>query len=171
MPRGVGLSTAAVVGAALVLVDERGADALTLSAVAARTKVAAPSLYKHVRGLPELRTLAAAQVRADLGAHLRQAVLGRSGEDAVLALLRAHQEFADRHPHRYALAVAGHQDPQLDGVLAAALHGYGLTAANLRHAVHALRTVALASAALGSSEETRRVLAGLFTAGLAGLRG
>ncbi|WP_344468856.1 TetR/AcrR family transcriptional regulator, partial [Kitasatospora kazusensis] len=161
--------------AALVVFDERGADLLTLAAVAARTKVATPSLYKHVRSLAELRALAAARVRADLGAQLRQALLGRSGEDAVVTLLRAHQEFADRHPHRYALAV-GHDDPgpagsadQVDAVLAAALRGYGLEPDALRHTVHALRTVALASAALGSSEAARLLLAGVLTAGLRSL--
>ena len=58
MPR-AGLSTDAVVDVALALVDEKGLDALSLAAVADRAGVAAPSLYKHVGSLADLRDLMA----------------------------------------------------------------------------------------------------------------
>ncbi|WP_441251010.1 TetR/AcrR family transcriptional regulator [Kitasatospora sp. McL0602] len=176
MPRGVGLDTTAVVTAALAVVDERGPGALTLAAVAAHTGVATPSLYKHVKGLADLRALASDRVRAELGTELREAVQGRSSAEAVSALLRAHQDYAERQPHRYALLVSREQQPgvagsadQLDVVMAAALRGYELPESELRHATQALRAVALASAALGGSAEARGLLVQLFTTGLRAL--
>jgi len=55
VPR-AGLSTDGVVDVALAIVDEQGPEALSLSVVAARAGVAAPSLYKHVASLAELRS-------------------------------------------------------------------------------------------------------------------
>ena len=63
MPR-AGLSTDGVVDVALAIVDEQGPEALSLSVVAARAGVAAPSLYKHVASVAELRSRVAAAVRA-----------------------------------------------------------------------------------------------------------
>jgi AcrR family transcriptional regulator len=174
VPR-LGLDTAAVVTAALTVVDERGPAALTLAAVAAHTGVATPSLYKHVKGLADLRARAADHVRAELGSELREAVQGRSSGEAVSALLRAHQDYADRLPHRYALLTSREQatthgcSDQVDVVMAAALRGYELPENELLHATQALRAVALASAALGGSSESRGLLVQLFTTGLRAL--
>ena len=44
-----------ILDAALAVVDNAGPDALTLAAVAGRTRVAPPSLYKHVGSIAELR--------------------------------------------------------------------------------------------------------------------
>ncbi len=149
MPR-AGLSTAAVVDAALAVVDEQGVDALTLAAVAQHTGVAAPSLYKHVAGLGELRTLLAARALDDMADHFTKAVLGRSGDDAVIALLHAYRDYVRRHPARYA---AMPLDPLHDPALAepggrllevvlAAVRGYGLTGSDAIHAIRCLRAVA-----------------------------
>src|SRR5690349_9783745 len=116
MPR-AGLSPAAVVEAATALVDEHGPAALTLAAVAGRTGVATPSLYKHVPSLAELRRLLALRVLAELTDRLRTAVLGRSREDALTALLEEFRGYARQHPGRYALLP---QTPQEDPELAEA---------------------------------------------------
>jgi AcrR family transcriptional regulator len=54
MPR-VGLDSAAVVSAAAELIERRGFEALTLSALASELGVKPPSLYAHVGGLDDLR--------------------------------------------------------------------------------------------------------------------
>jgi AcrR family transcriptional regulator len=139
-----------VVDAALAVVDEKGVDALTLAAVAQRTGVAAPSLYKHVAGLDELRTLLAARVLDDMADHFTRAVLGRSGDDAVIALLYAYRDYVRQHPARYAAmpldplhdpALAAPGGKLLDVVLAA-LRAYGLTGSDAIHATRCLRAVA-----------------------------
>jgi len=158
MPR-AGLSTAAVVDHALELIDERGADALTLAAVAARAGVATPSLYKHVAGgLPELRRLVAVRTTGELADHLAAAVLGRSREGAVRALLAAYAGYALAHPRRYAaLPQVPEPDPgpelvaaaeRLVGVLFAVLRGYGLEGSEAVHAVRTLRAAAHGYASL-----------------------
>jgi AcrR family transcriptional regulator len=155
MPR-AGLSTAAVVEAALAVVDEHGAGALTLAAVAQRTGVATPSLYKHVAKLGELRTLLGARVLDDMTEHFTRAVLGRSGDDAVIALMHAFRAYVKAHPARYAAAPL---DPLHDPALAAAgrkqlevvfgvLRAYDLESSEAIHVTRCLRAVAHGFASL-----------------------
>ena len=104
MPR-AGLSRAAVVDAALAVVDGGGATGfadLTLAAVASRVGVAVPSLYKHVGGLPDLRRGVALVSIADLTAELTAAMAGQRGPAAVRAMATAVRDFAHRTPGRYA---------------------------------------------------------------------
>jgi AcrR family transcriptional regulator len=155
MPK-AGLSAAAVVEAALALVDEHGDGALTLAAVAQRTGVATPSLYKHVAGLGELRTLLGVRVLDDMADHFTRAVLGRSGDDAVVALMYAYRAYVKEHPARYAVmpldplhdpafAAAGHR---LLDVVVGALRSYELSSSDVIHAARALRAVAHGFASL-----------------------
>ena len=146
MPR-AGLSPSAVVEAALAVVDQDGAEGLTLAAVAARTGVATPSLYKHVSGLAELRRLVALRVQDELGQRLTAAVMGRSRDEAVAAAMTAVREYVVEYPARYAamppqplgdaiLAPAGNR--LLDAILSV-LRGYDLTGEAAIHAARRLR--------------------------------
>src|SRR3954453_5444139 len=95
-----GLTTEAEDGLALALGDESSAEALTLAKVAERAGVAAPSLYKHVKGLADLRRLIDLRVVQELAETLRTTATGREGADAVAALADAYREYLRRHPHR-----------------------------------------------------------------------
>jgi len=129
------LSTTSVVEAALELIDESGPGALTLAAVARRTGVATPSLYKHVSSLDALQQKVSARVTAELANVLANAIGGRSGEDAVRSLAHAYRDYALSHPGRYPLTqrVPDARDPEhlaaseraVQAVFAA-LRGYGL---------------------------------------------
>jgi AcrR family transcriptional regulator len=158
VPR-AGLNPVAVVDAALAVVDERGPDALTLAAVAARTGVAAPSLYKHVDGLPALRDQVRVRVLDEMTDRFVAAVQGRAGDDAVATLMRAYRAYVRQHPHRYAavppnplgdpaLADAGRR--MLD-VFLAVLREYGLTRSPAIHAIRCLRAVVHGFASLEAS--------------------
>ncbi|PRX98866.1 TetR-like C-terminal domain-containing protein [Allonocardiopsis opalescens] len=146
MPR-AGLSPAAVVDAALAVLDGGGPDALTLAAVAKRTGVAVPSLYKHVRSLGELRVLVGARLVEDLAERLGAAVMGLSRDDAVAALMRATRAYVREHPHRYAAMPLDplHEPAQAEAgqrlmeVFLAVLRGYGLHGADAVHATRRLR--------------------------------
>ncbi|MFD0581030.1 TetR/AcrR family transcriptional regulator [Dactylosporangium darangshiense] len=146
MPR-AGLTPAAVVDAALRVVDRAGPASLTLAAVAAECGVATPSLYKHVAGLPELRSLLAARVLDDLTAAATSAVLGRSGDEALESLMRAYHAYATDNARRYAL-VPQRPDPdpsvasaaqRLVAVIFAVFKAYDLTDAQVVHATRVLR--------------------------------
>ena len=158
MPR-VGLNGDAVVDAALAVVDESGPQALTLATVAARVGVATPSLYQHVAGLAHLRARVAARVLTEMTAVATDAVVGRSGDDAVASLMRRMREYAVAHPHRYAAVPA---DPMHDPALAepaekflrvflAVLRGYDLSGPAAVHATRCLRVIVYGFAAIESS--------------------
>ena len=148
MPR-AGLSTASVVDAAVDLVDEQGWSALTLAAVASRTGVAAPSLYKHVRNLEALQQKVSARATAELGQALTRSVAGRSGEEALRCLAEAYHDYALSHPGRYPLTqrVPDAADPehvaageQAVQAVFAALRGYELEGEEAIHATRAARS-------------------------------
>lgn len=183
MPR-VGLSPAAVVDAAIAILDEDGPTALTLAAVAGRTGVATPSLYKHVPSLAELRRLIAIRVLDELAERLREAALGRSGDDALTGMMLAFRRYATEHPGRYALLP---QTPQADPDAAAAatrlvevflavFRGYGLTGSAAIHATRAVRAAAHGFASLevaggfGLPEDLDTSYRTLVTLLIAGLR-
>jgi AcrR family transcriptional regulator len=155
MPR-VGLSPDAVVDAAIELVDDAGPDALTLAAVAARTGVATPSLYKHIDGLGELRRLIAARSMNELADRLTAAVMGRSHDDALRQLMIAYRAYALEHPNRYA-ALPQHPVPDPDlaaagtrvvEVILTVLRGYRLESSEAIHAARSIRAAAHGFAAL-----------------------
>ena len=146
MPR-IGLTTDAVVGVALALVDEKGLDALSLAAVADRAGVAAPSLYKHVGSLADLRDLMAVQVLREVTARFAEVIMGRSGDDAVRELMWAYRAYVLANPGRYALVPldplhsAGMVEAggELLAVFVAVMRGYGLAEDEATHAIRRLR--------------------------------
>lgn len=149
MPR-AGLTTDVVVAEAARLSDEVGPDRLTLAAVAARLGVRLPSLYKHVAGLDALRVHLAEAAGRELGVALAGATVGRSGDDALLALAHAYRDFARRRPGAYAatLRAPSPQDPGhvqaagavLDVVLSV-LSGFGLKGDDAIDAIRGLRAL------------------------------
>ncbi|HEX5248896.1 MAG TPA: TetR/AcrR family transcriptional regulator [Gaiellales bacterium] len=148
MPRR-GLSRAAVVETAARLADREGYEALTLGAVAAEAGVRPPSLYNHVDGLAGLRRELALAGLGELGERLRDAAVGRAGDDALHELAAAYRAYAREHPGVYgALQRAPEPD---DDVAAAAgarllepvfavLRGFGLEGDAAVHAARALRS-------------------------------
>jgi AcrR family transcriptional regulator len=97
----VPLTSAAVVAAAAGLADEAGFEAVTLSAVARRLKVQAPSLYSHVKDREALLDGVAALALADLSQRIATAIAGRAGRDALDGFATAHREFAREAPGRW----------------------------------------------------------------------
>lgn len=143
-----GLTTGAVVDLALKIVDQAGPDALTLAKVAERAKVAAPSLYKHVKNLADLRRLIDLRVVQEMAEALTQAATGREGADAVRAVADAYRDYLRRHPHRTgALTTAPDEsDTELSKathavaeVVFAVLRPYGFDHAQAVHATRCLR--------------------------------
>ena len=75
------------------------------------------------------------------------AVLGRSGDDAVAALMAAYHRYATEHPNRYALFPQQRQDdPQLAAagqrlveIVLAVPRGYGIEGSGAIHAARCIR--------------------------------
>ena len=73
------LTAALVITDAAALADEAGFEAVTLSAVARRLGVQAPSLYSHVRDREALLDGVAGRALAELAARIAAAIAGRAG--------------------------------------------------------------------------------------------
>jgi len=182
-----GLSPDAVVSAALAVVDETGAEALTLARVASRTGVATPSLYAHVAGLPALRRLITIRVTAEVADLTRRAVAGLSGEAAVRAAGTVYRTYFRDHPHRLPFLATALDPDDREGqaaardlldVIFAGLRAYNLDDGDLVHATRCLRAALHGFAALEAAsgfkmpydlDESFRHLLDMLVAGLTAL--
>ncbi|MBO1751436.1 WHG domain-containing protein [Actinotalea sp. BY-33] len=160
MPR-AGLVPATVTEAAADIADEIGLSQLSMSVVAERLGVKAPSLYKHVDGLADLTHRIATLGALELGDALRDAMQGLAGRDALATAAQTVRTYVKEHPGRYAATTGasptGPDDPlagALDRVLgsfAAVLHGYHLDPGEQIHAVRMLRSALHGFATLETS--------------------
>ena len=148
MPR-AGLNTAAVVAAAAEIADAEGLDRLTLARVAAAAGVRTPSLYNHVESLDDVRRRVALLALRDLAEALRDAAVGRAGDDALAATADAYRAYARRHPGRYAATqrapAEGDEEMRAAAkgavdVVLAILRGYGLEGDDAIHAARGVRS-------------------------------
>lgn len=192
MARRRGLDRAAVVQAAVDLVNAEGAQALTLNRLAERLGVQTPSLYNHIDGLPGLhRELSLLNTRR-LGERLSQAAIGKAGADAVMAVAQAYRETIKESPGLYlaSLRAAGAQTPpdvewlaaedRVVRVGLAVAASFGLTGEDGLHAVRALRSAVHGFATLEAAggfglpldcDESFRRLVAMVIAGLQQMAG
>ena len=143
------LNTATVVAGAIDLVNERGADALSLAELAARFRVRPPSLYNHVDGLDGLRREMTLEGLRRLTDRLRTAAAGHAGFDALQAIAHAYRQFAADEPGLYPLTLRSTEDGddelqaagrELMDIVLVALRGYHLQGDALIHAVRCVRS-------------------------------
>ncbi len=143
------LNQQVVVDGAVELVNERGAESLSLAEVAARFRVRTPSLYNHVQGLDGLKRDMSLYALRQLGEDLQSACLGLAGRDALVALAAAYRAFAQTNPGLYpfTLRAVEASDEELYGageqivtLLLAALRGYKLEGEQALHAARAVRS-------------------------------
>lgn len=149
MPR-AGLTRTSVTATGAALADDAGWEALTLTALAQQLGVRQPSLYKHIDGMAALRREIRLLVLRELHAELSAAAVGRSGEDALVAMADAYRSYAHRHPGRYSATVAAPPDDDAElqaaandmlRTIAAVLAGYGLHSDDAVHAIRGLRAL------------------------------
>lgn len=94
---------AALVGAALALLSERGADALSLRAVARRAGVSAMAPYRHYADKEALLAAVAAHGFDGLGAALRVADEAAVADQALVAQAVAYVGYALENPALFRL--------------------------------------------------------------------
>ncbi|MGD9958085.1 TetR/AcrR family transcriptional regulator [Nocardioides sp.] len=131
------------------LADEIGFEQVTLSEVARRFGVKVASLYSHVSSSHDLRTRIAQLALVEIADRGAQALAGRSGRDALIALGDTYRDYAREHPGRYAATrypldtdeasvSAGRRHADL---MRAVLRGYSLEETDQTHAVRLLGSV------------------------------
>jgi AcrR family transcriptional regulator len=90
-----------IVGAALELLEEEGADGLSMRRLAERLGIRAPSIYKH---LADKQALEAAIISVGFERQADAFAAAVDGaRDPLAALAAAYRRFAHDHPHLYRL--------------------------------------------------------------------
>lgn len=134
---------------ALTLVDRRSFDDLSLSALASELGLRPSALYTYFDGLDGLRHAVAVQATRNLTEVVRDAAVGRSGDDAVAAMASAYRRFAVDHPGQYASTLLLPSQPgddlaetveRLTDVFARVIAGYGHDEDRTLHVARAVRS-------------------------------
>jgi AcrR family transcriptional regulator len=94
------LDRATLVRVAADVADRDGWSHLTLSQVAKEVNRHVTSLYAHVAGLDDLRRLVTLLALEELADEVWKAALGRTGEDALVAIADVERAYARKHPGR-----------------------------------------------------------------------
>ena len=138
------LSRDAIVNAALTFLDRDGWDALTINALATQLGTKGPSLYNHVNSLEDLRRTVRMRVVGDIIEMLTTVGVGRTRDDAVMAMASSYRSYAHHHPGRYSAFTRmplGGDDPEFTdatreaaGPVIAVLASYGLDGEDAFHA-------------------------------------
>ncbi|MGA5077997.1 TetR/AcrR family transcriptional regulator [Streptomyces griseoincarnatus] len=145
----VGLTTERLTRAGVTLADEVGFDQVTVSELARRFDVKVASLYSHVKNSHDLKTRIALLALEELADRAADALAGRAGKDALVALANVYRDYAREHPGRYA-AAQFRLDPGTAAASAgvrhakmtrALLRGYHLDEPDQTHAVRLLGSV------------------------------
>ena len=148
MPR-AGLTKERLIEAGCELADRNGFAALTLAELARQFEVKLASLYSHVRNSDDLKAGVALKALDLLADRADEAVAGRAGKEAMVALAEVHRRFAGEHPGLFEAArfpLSAEQSAGSGGVrlsMLAALRGYGLSEADQVHAVRLLGSFCL----------------------------
>jgi AcrR family transcriptional regulator len=92
-----------ILAAGRELLEEGGADAVTMHAVAERVGVRAPSLYKHLRDRRDLLTQVVAAAMDDITARVGAVRDDTDPRRSIVQQLRGLRRFAHESPHAYGL--------------------------------------------------------------------
>jgi len=146
----MGSAQARLLKEATGLVNRRGLDGLSMSDLAQALQVRTPSLYSHVTGIDDVKRMLALHGLAQLNDTAMRATMGKSGQDAVRALLAGYRAFVEDNPGLYAATVptpprsdrewSGAVD-QLMATFLAALQQYDLRGPDAVHALRGLRSL------------------------------
>ncbi len=139
-----------VLDVAVALADEHGFEAVTLASVAEKLGIRIPSLYNHVAGLQGLRYLMRVWGLQQLTKQVRNAAVGKAGDDAIFAIADAYRAFALAHPGVYPATLKAPADDEtalaevaeeLLGILKVILEPYSAESDSIVHMLRALRSL------------------------------
>ena len=107
-------SRGAIIAAAVEIVDQDGAEDLSMRAVARKLRLAPNALYYYFRDRKTLEAAVAAEGIRRIHAALKKAAAGPQGAGAVRRVCRSYLRFARSHPALYAAMMRKHPDiPEL----------------------------------------------------------
>ncbi len=145
-----GLDHAVIMQTAVRLVDEHGLAQLTMATLAAQLNVRTPTLYHYFHGLAGVRRALALLGLRQMADSLGHAVMGKAGDEAMLALAFALRDFACEHPGLYEATSRApeEEDPawqsagrEVVDIGIRALSAYHLSLNDALHAIRILRSI------------------------------
>jgi len=102
MPR-QGLNKEAVTAAAIRLIEEKGISNFSLNELAKSLNIKPASLYSHIQNIDALLTdIGIIAIRRMVSSE-KEAIKGKSGDEALFALASAYRKFAKEHYQLYLL--------------------------------------------------------------------
>lgn len=146
----IGLDLPTLLQAAAEIADTQGINEVTLASLAKKLEIRSPSLYNHIDGLNGLRKKLAIHGLQQLYSVLSQSTIGRSGDEAILALAESYVSFARIHPGLYEATLrAPHpQDTEVQQIgsdivnlVLQMLRAYDLEDETALHVVRGLRSI------------------------------
>jgi AcrR family transcriptional regulator len=114
MPTPARTDLAAIVAAGRAILEEDGADGLTMQSVATRVGVRAPSLYKHVRDRRALLLLVISAALDDLAGRMAATSAIPDPRERLVRQADAVRGFAHEQPVGFTLIFAAHGAPRPD---------------------------------------------------------
>ncbi len=135
---------------AVSLANRDGLESLSIGELAAALGIRPPSLYTHVDGLGAVRRLLALHGLRELEQGVARLTAGKSGPEAIRALLNGYRQFARNNPGVYSamLATTDREDPErreaverLVQTLTASLHDYAFVGPQRVHVFRCLRSL------------------------------
>ncbi len=94
------------------ILEDEGADALTMRRVADEMGIQAPSLYKHFSGKADLEHLVIEDALFAVGEVTHQALHEAGAQSSLMSLLLTYRAYSLAHPNLYRLATSGPLDRQ-----------------------------------------------------------
>ncbi|PHA00027.1 TetR family transcriptional regulator [Bacillus pseudomycoides] len=142
----IGLTLQKIVDTAAEIADTNGVQDVTLASLSQRLGIRSPSLYNHVKGLQDVRKNLGVYGIEKLHEALKDAVEGKSMDEAIHALGEAYVSFVRKHPGLYEATFLRDEEVQQAGagIVELCLHilqQYGLEGENALHATRGLRSI------------------------------
>ncbi|WP_187445004.1 TetR/AcrR family transcriptional regulator [Rossellomorea vietnamensis] len=146
----MGLTKDKIMETAANMADSDGIGSVTIANLAKKLKIQPPSLYNHIQGLNELKTVMAIYGLNQLHDEMKEALGGKEGDKAVHALGDSYLAFSRSHPGLYEAALLapepGNTDVQAAGnriveLALGTLHYLEISEQDALHAVRGLRSV------------------------------
>jgi AcrR family transcriptional regulator len=126
---------------------------LTLGQLAKVVHIKPPSLYNHIDGLPGLYAELALLSTRELGEKLTRAVIGKSGQQALIAMAQAYRAYIKENPGLYPVSVKSsanqpNSSPDMEKaqrnvveIVATVIASYGIEGDQAIHIIRAFRSL------------------------------
>jgi len=153
MPRRAKVDKDKIVATAASLINTEGTDALSLNRLASELGIKPPSLYNHINGLPHLLIELSILNTREMAERMTEAVIGKSGPDALRSLAYAYRNYIKENPGLYLVTLKASNNQQMKSaeltameskvvsIVQAVLAPYRLTEEDSLHTIRGFRSI------------------------------